>query len=357
MADSGGKPVLAQSGSPGSRRPGSIMKPAPKKKAGVGRTLAIVFSVILVLVLGIAAAVGWFGWRLASTFDNQTETIVNAFPDEDERPAARDDNAQTILLLGSDTRGRLDQSTLDGPQDGRSDTIMVARIPADREAIYVMSIMRDSWVDIPGYGNNKINAAMAFGGVPLTVKTVEALIGSRIDHVAAIDFEGFKGLTDALGGVTVNNTVQFSAGGYTFEQGEITLSGSEALTFVRERKSFTDGDYQRVRNQQTYVKGLLKELISRDTLTSPAKLMGAVEEISPYLQVSEDLDSGYLIGLLPGMRGIRPSDITFFTAPTAGVGWSPDGTQSIIELDWPKMETLKKAFEDDTVGQWVATNG
>src|SRR5690606_4226712 len=137
-----------------------------------------------------------------------------------------------------------------------------------------MSIMRDNWVHIQGHGDAKINAAVAYGGIPLAVNTVENMIDARIDHVALIDFESFKGLTNAVGGVTVNNPIPFTAhhGGHNFAQGEITLNGEQALGFVRERYAFADGDYQRARNQQIYLKGLIGQILSRDTLTSPAKV-------------------------------------------------------------------------------------
>ncbi|MGO8610054.1 LCP family protein, partial [Rhizobium johnstonii] len=78
------------------------------------------------------------------------------------------------------------------------------------------------------------------------VQTIESIIDVRIDHVAVIDFEGFAGLTDALGGVPVNNEIAFTRGGVNYAAGPITLDGDHALGFVRERYSFTDGDYQRV---------------------------------------------------------------------------------------------------------------
>lgn len=330
----------------------TVTKPVQKKeKRKVLRTVLIVLAVVVALVLAAAAVLGWFGWRLASTFDEESEVLPGVFP-EAQLPE-REDDAQTILLLGSDTRGHIDTDDVEGPQDGRSDTIMVARIPSDHSGVYIMSIMRDSWVDIPGYGDAKVNAAMAYGGVPLTIETIESLIGSRIDHVAVIDFEGFKGLTNALGGVPVYNAHTFSAGGFNFPQGDLVLNGDEALSFVRERKSFGDGDYQRVRNQQAYMKGLLSTILSRDTLTSPSKLTATVDAISPFIARDEGLNGGYIAGQAMKMTSIRPSDIHFFTAPTTGVGWSPDGRQSIILLDWTEMEKVKEAFETDTVAGLV----
>lgn len=327
----------------------------PTKKNKWGRLALILLGAIAIILLAAVIAVVAFGKKVGNSFDAGT-TVVQAFPDETDRPVERegDDKSETILLLGSDTRGEIDPGDINADQDSRSDTLMVVRIPEDRDGAYVMSIMRDSWVEIPGYGEAKINAAMAYGGVPLTVQVVEDLIDTRIDRVALIDFDGFKGLTDALGGVTVNNASEFSAGGHHFEAGNIHLGGDEALSFVRTRKAFAEGDYRRVKNQQAYMKALLSTLVSRGTLTSPTKIQGAVEEISPYLTVDEGLTSSYMIKLLPSLRDLRPSNITFFTAPTAGVGTSSDG-QSIIYLDWPRMETLAEAFQTDTLAEYVET--
>ena len=147
---------------------------------------------------------------------------------------------------------------------------MIANISGDRQHVSIMSVMRDSYVDIPGYGTDKVNAAFAYGGVPLLVQTLEQLIGQRIDHVVGVDFEGFKGLTEAVGGVTLNNQIPFTSsppGNTTFEQGEITITdGNKALQYVRERKAFDDGDYQRVRNQQAFLKA-----VSYTHLTLPTK--------------------------------------------------------------------------------------
>ena len=335
------------------RQADKIARHQGKEKAGTGKKFLWAGLGLLAFILIPVALLAWWVSGLTSTFDRETVTLPEAFPDEQSRPAERDDGAQTILLLGSDTRSEVNEDALEAAQDGRSDTMMVMRIPADRKAVYIVSIMRDSWVDIPGYGDNKINAAFAYGGVPLAVQTVENLLDTRIDHVAVIDFNGFRGLTNALGGVTVNNTVAFSAGGFQFDKGPIKLNGEEALVFVRQRKPFADGDYQRVRNQQAYMRGLLSELISRDTLTSPGKISNSVTAIAPYLSVDHDLDSGYVIRLAPELRNIRPDNIYFLALPTEGVGWSPDGKQSIIILDPAGVERFRQAFHDDDMSSLV----
>ncbi len=320
------------------------------------RNTLIVLGVLAVIV---AAVVGTYAFTLSRTFDDRTETIEEAFPDETSRPPAAvtegtDAVSQNILLLGSDTRGAVDED-IDELRGQRSDAIMVLHIPADRKRAYVMSIMRDSWVEIPGRGEAKVNAALSLGGVPLVVQTVESLISARIDHVAIIDFEGFKGLTDALGGVEVDNPIPFSPrhleGAY-FPQGKVDLNGEEALAFVRERYAFADGDFQRARNQQIYLKAVMGKLLSRDTLTDPAKIGATVSAISPYLKVDGALDSRYVAGLGFELRSLRSDDITFFTAPTAGTGTSPDG-QSIVNLDFDELATVQEAFRTDTLQNYT----
>ncbi len=331
---------------------------APQKKNRALRIALIVLASLAAIMLAGVLALVLVGKNVADTYDASVTVMQETFPEETNRPPAATDGSQTILLLGSDTRGTIDHDDIDGGQDGRSDSMMVMRIPGDRDGVYVMSIMRDSWVNIPGHGYAKVNAAMAYGGIPLTVETVEDLLGTRIDRVALIDFEGFKGLTDALGGVTVKNETAFSTrssnGGMTFEAGNIHLNGEEALAFVRERKAFAEGDYRRVKNQQAFLKSAMQTFISRGTLTSPAKVQEAVGAIGEYMVVDEGFTSGYIIGLLPSMADVRSSDFTFFTLPTAGVSTSPDG-QSIIELDPERMALLRQAFQDDTLGEYVAT--
>ncbi|MCP2032160.1 LCP family protein required for cell wall assembly [Okibacterium sp. HSC-33S16] len=313
------------------------------------RNTLISLAVLVVLVI---AAVAVFAATVSMSFSSKSTTIEEVFPEEAARPPVATGAAassQNILLLGSDTRGKVD--SLDDAAGERSDTMMVAHIPASRDHIYIMSIMRDSWVEIPGRGEHKINAALAFGGVPLVVQTVESLISARIDRVAIVDFEGFKGVTDALGGVDVDNPVAFDSShmpGKTFETGVHTLDGKEALAFVRERYAFFDGDFQRARNQQAYLKAVLGQVLSADTLLDPAKISGLVSAISPYLTVDDGFTPMYVAGLGVELRNLRSADLTFFTAPTAGTGTSPDG-QSIVNLDPTRMPLVQEAFRTDTL--------
>ena len=327
--------------------------------------LIIAFASACVLGIGVGAAALYVD-SLAEQFDEQTAKIVDAFPSETLRPAPPTPTptpstspttpppapmaAQNILLLGSDTRASVD--SIDSV-DGRSDTMMLVNITADRGHVTVMSIMRDSWVDIPGHGEAKINAAMPWGGVPLAVQTVESIVGVRIDHVVIVDFAGFGLIADALGGVDVTNTVDFEVAGQHFAPGIVHLNGSNALNFVRERYSFADSDYQRVRNQQAFLQGVMAKLMS-STVLDIAKAQKLISAASPYLSVDQGFDSAYVATLAYQLREIDIAEIRFFTAPTLGTATSEDG-QSIVVLDQGRLESIRQALAADQLYALPAT--
>lgn len=296
--------------------------------------------------------VGAYLWSVGRSFNEGANRLTDeqVFGTKRADDTSKDKNGTNILLLGSDEP--MANVDVNDSRGLRSDTIMVMHLPESGNNVQVMSIPRDSWVDIEGHGKAKINAALSYGGLPLAVSTVSDFIGTELDHVAIIDFEGFKALTDSLGGVHVNSEQAFTRKGHTFEQGENLLNGEEALAFVRERKKFKDGDFQRARNQQAFIKGLVNELISADTLSNPKKVADMVSDFSPYMYVDSGLDAQYISATAFAMRDVRPNDIQFFTAPTAGVGRSDDG-QSIINVDEDELDEVQDAFKNDTLADYV----
>lgn len=322
---------------------------SPKKRRL--RIALISLGSVLLLLLG---SVGVYAFILAQKLDG-VEKIEEAFPEDSKRPpaAVSDGTApQNILLLGSDARGA-GSGSISNSKGSRSDTMMVLHISADRKGIQVMSLMRDSWVEIPGHGSAKLNAAMAYGGVPLTVQTIEGIINSRIDHVAMVDFEGFKDITNALGGVSVENPNAFSSSydGYLFSQGLIDLNGEQALKFVRERYAFSDGDFSRVGNQQLFIKAVMAKTLSRETLTNPATISDLVGAVAPYMAVDEGLNASYAASLGFELRDIRVNDVSFFTLPSLGTGM--EGAQSIVRVNWDEVPKIQDAFANDTLGSYI----
>lgn len=351
------------------------------------------------LILALAAS-GTYIYNLGRIYDSKTTKIENVFPDDSLRPpprAAPGDAPQgtrpidpanpgpanpanpgstnpgstnavspittgasvNILLLGSDSRDDvMDNANSGSASNQRADTIMLLHIPADRSSVYSISLMRDLWVNIPGKGSAKINAALAFGGVPLMIRTIEDLLGQRIDHVAMIDFAGFKGLTDGLGGVEVTIDKPFTSyhDHLEFRAGKNKLDGERALAFVRERYAYADGDYQRVRNQQTFLRAVIGKALSAGTLTNPMLVHNLLDVTAPYISVDAGLDAATVGSLALGLRDIRKNDVVFFTLPTSGTGWSADG-QSIVLPNQSAIRAMAAALGNDSLGDYVAKKG
>jgi LCP family protein required for cell wall assembly len=315
-----------------------------RRRRTLVRALLGIGAVVTASAIVLAAIAAGFVTNVARTYDRQTATIATPFP-ASGRPAPDDRGALNVLLIGSDSRV--------ADAGGRSDSLMLVHVGADRRSVSVMSIMRDSWVDVPGHGMAKINAAYSWGGVALTVQTVEQLLGVHVDHVAEIGFAGFAAMTDALGGVDVTSPKAFTWGGHSFTAGVNHLDGDEALAFVRARYPFADADHQRVKNQQSFMLGIANAVLSRKTLSNPARLSALATATSEHLSVDPGLTFRRLVDIGWSLRGLRSSDIVAFTVPTAGGGTSADG-QSYVALDAPAVARLHDALTTDDVAGFLA---
>lgn len=319
---------------------------SPKKRRRVWKIVVGAIVALAVVIVGSAAALGIFAHNVIGNM----HTIGDPFEQVSNRPtpAPTESGKSTpinILIMGSDSR-----ISAGDPNDWeygaqRTDALMLMQISADRQHISVMSIPRDSWVDIPGHGKAKINAAFSYGGAPLTIQTVEQLTGVRIDHIALVDFTTFQKLTDIVGGVTLNTSA-----------GEQHLTGDEALAFVRERYSLPRGDFDRVRRQQLWMKAVLSELLTKETLSSPSKMMDIANTMSTYVAVDGGLGMSEIVSIGTSLVSFDKSNLLLFTAPVAGTGRSEDG-QSIVNLDYDKLAQICKAFQQDTVPTFMKVNG
>lgn len=309
--------------------------------------LLLVAGLLVVLVVCVLVYIGSIG----AAFNDRRQTVDAGITAQD------DDGVLNILLLGSDSRGEgRDTADVKGEDGARSDTMMLVHVPEDRQNVYVMSIVRDLWVEIPGHGERKVNGALGLGGYPLVIQTVEDLVGVEIDHLAVIDFEGFNGLTEALGGVELCNPHAFSSGVINpsfFPQGDILLNGTDALRYVRERKAFLDGDFERVQNQQRFVNAVAGRLLTVETLANPQRIMDVVNGFTPFITVDERLDAATLAGYAWSMRDIRPSAIEMFTVPHGPPATTPGGA-SIVEQDPEGMARLQRALREDSVDEFLS---
>jgi LCP family protein required for cell wall assembly len=267
--------------------------------------------------------------------------------------------ALNILLVGSDSRVNERAAAAAGSaSDQRGDALVLIHLPADRQGMYGVSIMRDLWVDIPGHGPAKINSALSAGGLPLMTQTVEALLGTHIDHTVMLDFQGFAALTDALGGVDVDIKQPFTGtvdDKVHFPAGVNRLNGLQALAFVRERHAFADGDFQRVRNQQAFLKAVLAKLAAEGRLTDRGTARALISTVLPHVTLYPGVTLATLEDLAFSLRHTDPGRAVFLTLPTAGTGTSRDG-QSIVLQDPAATAALAAALRSGDLAGYVAAN-
>ncbi len=317
--------------------------------------------VIIVLVSGLVLGLGAFGvlWFLTDRYLGNVERISDPFSglEESERPAPATPAEKageaplTFILVGSDSR----DPAAEGPPTARSDVIMLMRISADRQHVQFISIPRDSWVPIPGYGLNKINAAYAFGGPSLLIQTVEGVTGTRIDHFAAIDFAGFKEITDALGGVDVQVAETTSQGGVTFTAGLNHLNGEEALVYVRQRKGLPGGDLDRVQRQQNYLRAILGTVFQQNMLSDLGSTDELLIALTDSISVDENLTDTEMLSLAYSLRGLNRNSLNFLTAPVAGLG--REGSQSVVYLDTARAAPMWGYLKNDTLDEHLTEFG
>jgi LCP family protein required for cell wall assembly len=326
------------------------------------RLLIRVLIAAAAAVLLVGGATGLFLERQRA-YDQNIQRISGAFPAEPGRPARAPGRAQNWLLVGSDRRA--DQATT-GPNANqplwpygvqRADTIMLVHLPADRSRAYLVSFPRDCWVPIQGHGNAKLNAALSLGGPPLLIATIEQLTRVRVDHFAILDFEGFRSMTDALGGVEVRvaRTVWDPAQKVVWPAGTHHLDGPRALDFVRQRHNLPGGDLGRIKRQQAYLKALAGQVVDKGTLANPLKLNAFLEASTKAVSVDESLTISRLRSLALQFRSVRASDVVFLTAPVAGTG--TEGRQSVVYLDQAKGQLLYRALRADAVEGYLAGAG
>ncbi|TYB46599.1 LCP family protein [Actinomadura chibensis] len=296
------------------------------------------------IALGVLLLAAGGLYLLQRAYDGGVRRIAGALPNEHGRPASG--RGENWLLIGSDRRADL-------PSMGaRADTIMVVHLSGRGDRVSVIGIPRDSWVPVPGHGTTKINAAFSYGGPRLLIRTVESLTSVRIDHYAALDFNGFVTMTDALGGVDVTVTRQTHDPKHdrTWKAGRQHLNGVEALDFVRQRWNLPAGDLDRIKRQQAFLHALSEKALAT---RNPIKIDRFVRAASRSVTVDDSVSAGTLRGLAQRLLGT--SLMEYLTAPVGKLG--ERGGQSVVLLDDDGLRSLFTAVRDDRVGDYVTRNG
>jgi LCP family protein required for cell wall assembly len=212
--------------------------------------------------------------------------ILDLFGKEDEEAQKRNDRVFTMYISGIDNRGGLIAKS-------RSDVNILATVNVDTRQVLLVSTPRDFYVPLPISNGqpDKLTHAGIYG-VDVSIGTLEMLYGVDIDYYFRVNFAGFEKIIDSMGGVTVNSDYAFTTGGgYSFQKGENHLNGAQALAFSRERKSFSEGDRQRGKNQMAVIKAVINKAMSPAILSSYADIMesvsGSFETSMPYDVIAE----------------------------------------------------------------------
>ncbi len=241
-----------------------------------------------------------------------------------------------ILVAGLDERtGLTRQQQLElhvGASDGETntDTLMVVHVPADHRYVEVVSLPRDSWVEIPGHGMSKINAALGLGGPQLMVSTVEHVTGLTINDYVEVNFLGFVRVIDALNGVNIclPYAVDDPDSGLQLSAGVHHVDGITALEYARDRHSFATSDLARIQDQQQLIATAINEGISSGTLADPVKFQHFLSALTAAVTV----DTGFNVVSIAGeLRGLSSKDITFTTVPLSNTNYTtPTGESAVL---------------------------
>lgn len=329
----------------------------------VGRTVIALVSACALVAVGIA----WFTLGKFKASANTTPALAQISSEPNQPPV--DDGATDILLVGDDSRTdaqgnplpasvlkRLLRTTFDAGVN--TDTIMVLRLPNNGGPAYAVSIPRDSYVAIPGYQTDKINSAYGVmkaraaqqlqaagqhnqktvdqqstaAGQKALIETVQNLTGVHIDHYVEVNLYGFYLISKALGGVTVclKHATSDPDSGANFRAGAQSISGADALSFVRQRKNLPSGDIDRIVRQQVFLASAAHKLLSAGTLTNASALSGLLDAMRKSLVTDPGLD---LTTLVPQLVAVANGSVQFVTIPIVNSNARSPAGASIVQVD------------------------
>ena len=315
-------------------------------------------AILLAGVLFVVSSAGFVYAKLSNQFANRVVNI-DAYSTDDQNNATPDSfegRAVNILVVGTDSRsgasGELGAGDADDVPGLRNDSTMVIHVSADRSRVQIVSIPRDTLVDIPSCqhrdgatseptSNDMFNNAMVYGsnggddpedlapGIACVKSTVEKLSGMSIDAFMVVDFAGFINMIDALGGVWFNipEDINDDSAGLYIDAGCWKLSGTHSLAYMRSRKGQGDGsDISRISRQQQLISAMVRELQSKNYVTDPGALINFLQAAISAVNVSDNLgnassDASLLINVL---QNIDRSNIQFVTMPVEEPSWDPN---------------------------------
>lgn len=315
-------------------------------------------AILLAGVLFVVSSAGFVYAKLSNQFANRVVNI-DAYSTDDQNNATPDSfegRAVNILVVGTDSRsgasGELGAGDADDVPGLRNDSTMVIHVSADRSRVQIVSIPRDTLVDIPSCqhrdgttseptSDDMFNNAMVYGsnggddpedlapGIACVKSTVEKLSGMSIDAFMVVDFAGFINMIDALGGVWFNipEDINDDSAGLYIDAGCWKLSGTHSLAYMRSRKGQGDGsDISRISRQQQLISAMLRELQEKNYVTDPGALINFLQAAISAVNVSDNLgnassDASLLINVL---QKVDRTNIQFVTMPVEEPSWDPN---------------------------------
>ena len=304
---------------------------------------------IFVLVVALGLGLAW--WRLEGNISR-----LDVTSDLGARPTAAA-GPLNILLIGSDNRAGEGVPGASLTSGARSDTTLVAHVSADRKHVTVVSVPRDSMVPAPPDCKNSTpkdqwvvqqwNAMFSIGGPACLITTIEGNTGLRMDHFAVVDFRGFRAMVDALGGVPIcaPEAIDDPKAKLKLSAGRHVLDGTQALGYVRARKTLGDGsDLGRIARQQAFLSSVVQEATRTSLLARPDRLFGFLDAATKSLTTDEQLDLGTMKDLASSVKDIGIENIQFVTVPVQPYPADPN------RVEWaPAADALWQTLRDDSV--------
>jgi LCP family protein required for cell wall assembly len=341
-----------QAGQPGERQPLAVPPPAapPQQqqhasgsKARRQRLQVLLLGVVSVVTLLVSTG----AWAVTSYVSGKLGRV------DAGTTGTPDTGPVNIVVAGIDSRDGLTHRQevelhVGADVSMNSDTLMLVHISADHSRVQVVSLPRDSWVNIPGHGMNKINAAIGLGGVPLMVQTVEQATGLVINDFVEVNFLGFVKVIDALGGVNIclPYAVDDSYTGLHMPAGMHHVDGITALKFARDRHSFAASDLARISDQQQLMSSVFTEATNSGLLANPFRLQQFVSSLSAAVKVDKNFN---LVRMADELRGLRSANITFRTVPLATANYIAPTGQDAVLWNASAARALFNGLKNDTL--------
>lgn len=304
---------------------------------GVKRALVVLGIIVLLLVCA--------GGALALYFHSLNQTLRFDDPEEQQKlevaidktnPSQNENEPFYMLVLGSDAR--------ESDEGSRTDVMILLRVDAQKGIITMISIPRDTMIELEGYGTQKINAAYAFSGAAGAVSAVSQFAGVPISRCAVIHFEELEQLVDGLGGIWVdvpvaNDQTGSANSGMSINAGYQLLDGEQTLSFVRERYGYTRGDFQRADNQKLVAQAIVKQVLDQQ----PAQLPGTIQSLAECVTVNYSVSD-----IIELAQQFQKTGVVFYSSTVPSTTATIDGVSYAITMQdaWNEMMELVKQGKD-----------